>query len=76
MSDQITMNVVDWVRENGKEYRKRPIKIFAAQLPERCEIKTKEGVMVGEKGDWLIEGVAGEFSLERKEAFNKTHNKA
>lgn len=42
------------------KYRKKPVVIDAERLTERTEIKTLEGIMVGEPGDWLITGIAGE----------------
>jgi hypothetical protein len=43
-----------------RKYQKRPIVITASRILERIEIETPEGVMVGEPGDWLITGIAGE----------------
>lgn len=38
-------------------YCKRPVVIEAIEITKRIEIKTLEGVMVGEPGDMLITGV-------------------
>jgi len=42
------------------KYRKRPVVIEAEQQSEPFEVRTLEGVMRGDAGDWLITGVAGE----------------
>lgn len=41
-------------------FLKKPMILEAVQLTERTEVKTLEGTMVGEPGDWLITGVRGE----------------
>jgi len=55
------------------KFRKKPVVIEAEQLIERTEIKTLEGVMVGNPGDWLITGVAGERYPCRDEIFRATY---
>ena len=55
------------------KFRKKPVGIEAEQLIERTEIKTPEGVMVGNPGDWLITGVAGERYPCRDDIFRATY---
>jgi len=55
------------------KFRKKPVVIEAEQLIERTEIKTLEGVMVGNPGDWLITGVAGERYPCRDDIFRATY---
>lgn len=55
------------------KFRKKPVVIEAVQLLERTEIKTLEGVMVGNPGDWLITGVAGEQYPCRDDIFRATY---
>jgi len=55
------------------KFRKKPVVIEAEQLIERTEIKTLEGVMVGNPGDWLITGVAGERYPCRDDIFLATY---
>lgn len=40
------------------------------------EIKTLEGVMLGEVGDWIIKGIAGEFYPCKHEIFAATYEEA
>lgn len=40
--------------------RKRPVVVQAVRLTEHTEVKTLEGTMHGNPGDWLITGVKGE----------------
>ena len=55
------------------KFRKKPVVIEAEQLLERTEIKTLEGVMVGNPGDWLITGVAGEQYPCREDNIRATY---
>ena len=55
------------------KYRKRPVVVEAVQLTERAEIDTLEGVMVGQPGDWLITGVAGEQYPCKPDVFEATY---
>ncbi len=57
-------------------YRKKPITIEAVRLTDRIEIETREGVMVGEPGDWLITGVEGEKYPCKDSIFRKTYDPA
>ena len=55
------------------KFRKKPVVIEAVQLTERMEIETLEGVMVGNSGDWLITGIAGEVYPCRDDIFQATY---
>jgi len=57
-------------------YVKRPIEIKAVELIENVEVHTREGVLVGYKGDFLIEGIEGEVYPCGREIFFKTYKKA
>lgn len=54
-------------------YRKLPVVISARRLTERREIATREGVIVGEPGDWLIRGVKGELYPCGDDIFRQTY---
>lgn len=54
-------------------FRKKPVVIEAERLTERIEIETLEGVMVGNPGDWLITGVAGEKYPCKDDIFRATY---
>lgn len=56
-----------------RTYRKKPVEIRAKQLEERVSIDTREGVVVGYPGDYLIEGVEGERYPCDPEIFEKTY---
>jgi hypothetical protein len=43
--------------------------------PLYCEIKTLEGVMRGEAGDYIIKGIAGEIYPCKADIFEKTYEK-
>ena len=44
-----------------RQFHKRPVIINAVQMSTPFEVETLEGVMKGDSGDWLIEGIAGEL---------------
>jgi len=54
-------------------YRKRPVVVLAERLERRTEIETLEGTMVGEPGDWLVIGVAGERYPVKPDIFEQTY---
>lgn len=54
-------------------FRKKPVVIEAERLTERIEIETLEGVMIGNPGDWLITGVAGEKYPCKDDIFRATY---
>ncbi len=57
-----------------KKYVKKPIVIKAIMLRERVKIKTREGVLIGEVGDFLIEGIEGEIYPCGNKIFFKTYD--
>ena len=58
-----------------KEYRKRPLKIWAKEMPKEFRVRTKEGTMEGKAGDFLIIGIEGERYPCNKDIFKKTYFK-
>ena len=60
---------------NFEKYRKLPIVIEAVWMPIHFRVKTLEGVMEGNKGDWLIKGVNGELYPCKPDVFAKTYEK-
>lgn len=54
-------------------FRKKPVVIEAERLTERIEIETLEGIMIGNPGDWLITGVAGEKYPCKDDIFRATY---
>ncbi len=57
-------------------YRKKPVLINACQIRCPFTVETLEGTMQGKPGDWLIQGVEGEFYPCKNEIFRKTYDKA
>ena len=43
-----------------QDYRKKPVVIQAKRLTKKTQITTREGVLYGYPGDYLIRGVQGE----------------
>jgi hypothetical protein len=58
------------------KYRKKPVVIEAYQTPTRLEIKTLEGVMTANPGDWIITGVKGEKYPCKPDIFEMTYEPA
>jgi hypothetical protein len=59
-------------RAAGREYRKTAT-VWAVQLQQPCEVKTAEGTMTGQAGDYLCQGPAGERWPVRREIFEATY---
>ena len=57
-----------------KQYRKRPVVIFAALMDEGFEVETLEGTMHGTAGDYLICGVKGEYYPCKPDIFEATYD--
>ena len=58
--------------EEGR-YVKKPVVVRAKRLTECVFIATLEGVMRGEPGDWLIEGLRGEVYACKPGIFEATY---
>ena len=58
------------------KWRKKPVVIDAEVLTERTLIKTLEGEMVGEVGDYLITGIKGEKYPCKPDIFHATYEPA
>ncbi|MBB1096126.1 MULTISPECIES: hypothetical protein [Lactobacillaceae] len=58
-----------------KQYKvvKKSIPVEAYQTKKPLDIKTLEGVMHANAGDWIITGVEGEQWPVKKEIFEKTY---
>ena len=54
-------------------FRKQAVVVEAVQLTEQTTVSTLEGRMVGNKGDWVITGVAGEKYPCSDDTFCKTY---
>lgn len=54
-------------------FRKLPVEITAVKVTERRVIKTLEGDMTAEVGDWLITGVKGEVYPCKPDIFEQTY---
>lgn len=58
------------------KFRKKPIEVEAFRLVDQEVIETLEGTMIGNPGDWLITGVAGERYPCKHEIFMQTYEPA
>jgi hypothetical protein len=67
----VCFDTVDW-----ELYRKRPVTVHAIQMQRPFDVQTLEGVMHGNAGDWLIEGVSGELYPCKPDIFAKTYEEA
>lgn len=56
-----------------KQYRKRPVVIWARQMSDAFTVSTKEGIMSGKAGDFLIIGIKGEKYPCDREIFLATY---
>lgn len=71
----IVKNLLDACKGNKGWYlyKKKPVTIKAVELTEEVEIETREGILKGYKGDFLIEGIEGEIYPCGKDIFRKTY---
>lgn len=58
------------------KYRKKPVVIEAYQTDVALDIKTLEGTMRAEPGDWIITGIAGERYPCKPHIFEATYELA
>jgi|LGVF01.1.fsa_nt_gb hypothetical protein len=65
-------NVNDVPFGDFKEYRKTAT-VQAIQLELEFAVNTLEGIMTGQPGDYLCEGIDGERWAVKKEIFEKTY---
>ena len=56
------------------QYRKKPVVIEAYQTDKEIEIKTLEGTMKADVGDWIITGVKGEKYPCKPDIFEATYD--
>ena len=72
------MKIEDWRDVPGtwshEDARKKPIIIHAWIIQEKCQIETKEGIMTGEVGDILIQGVNKEMYPCKPDIFQKSYD--
>ena len=61
------------VKRDWEWYQKKPVQVKAVELVEEIEIHTREGVLKGYPGDFLIQGVEGEIYPCDKTIFWKTY---
>lgn len=54
-------------------FRKKPVVVNAYQTDRQMTIRTLEGEMQAEPGDWIITGVNGEQYPCKPDIFNKTY---
>jgi len=57
------------------QYRKKPVVIEAYQTDKEVEIKTLEGTMRADVGDWIITGIKGEKYPCKPDIFEATYER-
>ena len=55
------------------KFRKKPVVIEAVQTEVEVQIKTLEGTMTANPGDWIITGVKGEKYPCKPDIFTATY---
>jgi hypothetical protein len=71
---QITQeNVKDMIPQGWGRWKKKPVVIRAVKMDKEFWIATREGVIKGNKDDYLIEGVEGELYPCDSKIFHKTY---
>lgn len=62
-------DIIDWVDSHTSE----PMIGWTNETPQRLEVRTLEGDMRVNVGDWVIKGVNGEFYPCKPDIFEKTY---
>lgn len=62
------------LKEEGHRFLKKPIRVMATKAPVTLKIKTLEGIMTANRGDWIIRGVNGEYYPCKPDIFEKTYD--
>lgn len=55
------------------KFKKQPVQVQARKIKRTVQIKTLEGVMTGNPGDWLIIGINGEKYPCKDDIFRQTY---
>jgi hypothetical protein len=58
-----------------ESYLKKPVLVHAMKVYETFWVQTMEGLMKGDRGDYLIMGVEGELYPCKASVFKKTYEK-
>ncbi|MCJ7816346.1 MAG: hypothetical protein MUP55_00680 [Candidatus Aenigmarchaeota archaeon] len=53
--------------------QKKPVRVHALELTEPVHVKSKEGLVTGKKGDFLMRGIEGELYICDARIFQKTY---
>jgi hypothetical protein len=56
-------------------YRKKPVEVQAVLLDAEVEVHTREGVVKGYPGDYIIQGIQGEIYPCGRDIFHKTYER-
>jgi hypothetical protein len=73
---QVDETVFDGLEEIGRTFRARKIPVEVdvhGPVDVPCEIKTREGTVVAEPGDYIIRGVEGEVYPIDADVFDQTY---
>lgn len=73
--EDIPLDVTEEEIEGAEQYISIPTKKYARKMPCRFKVQTLEGEMIGEQGDYLVQGVEGELYPCKGEIFEKTYSK-
>ncbi len=67
-------NEIDFNAQTVLTVRKRPVVVHAFRANVRLMIYTKEGMVIGEPGDYIIKGIQGECYPCDKETCEQTYD--
>lgn len=75
---ELDEDVFDSLEDDGATFRARKIPVEVdvhGPLRSHVEIHTREGTVVGEPGDYIIRGVAGEVYPIARDIFESTYER-
>jgi len=56
-----------------KKAMKKPLEVEAKQMDRDFVVETLEGLMHGNRGDYLVKGIEGEYYPVKRQIFEKTY---
>lgn len=74
LNDESTFELLNWI--NNGQYKRGKSNPFATWTNGDLTIPTLEGNHTANVGDWIIEGVAGEFYPCKPDIFEQTYEPA
>ena len=74
--ERMEIPFVTFLPKGSSSWVKKPIQVRAVRMEATFKVKTLEGELIGNAGDYLIEGIEGELYPCKPQIFCATYDKA